>query len=398
MAISQDRYIQITSSIFQPTVRDRDLSGLVFSNGAMLESVATTDANYVKYTGGKPITLSLSEVATYFGTTSDEYKFAQRYFSYISPSGRSPQALSFVDVGASTDSAGYKGNLVDAFEGAISETTNFGSFTFLPTTGGIDISSDFSAMKDVYTLNDGLNYMFLAIHGEIYNSTTSITRAQACGALKMTNFTVGADKYCAALPMAIAAATRYDRNSSATCFMYKQLAAENPVVNTDTLATTLDDAHINYYGQTQVNGQQIAFYQRGVNLDGTDTAIAYNEMWLKSQVATNFFNYVTNVERIPANYVGESIVESAIVMPVILQGLSNEVIMPGKTLTAQQRAAIFQYTGDETAADQVQENGYWLSTSVGLRSGSDSEYEASYRLVYSKADSIRFVDGTHNLI
>ena len=144
-----------------------------------------------------------------------------------------------------------------------------------------------------------------------------------------------------------------------------------------------------------MNGQQLAFYQKGVNLDGTDTAVYLNEVWFKAQVITNFFNLVTSVERIPANYVGESMILTGVVMPVVATALSNGVIMLGKTLSDAQRAIIFQYTNDESAADEIQNDGYWSAITIENDGG---EYKAFYRIIYAAGDSVRFVDGTHNIV
>jgi hypothetical protein len=79
----------------------------------------------------------------------------------------------------------------------------------------------------------------------------------------------------------------------------------------------------------------------------------------------------------------------------VTQAVKNGTILIGKTLTDKQKALVYQYTDDELAWEAVQNEGYWLD--VVIDSDGDN-YKAVYRLVYSKGDSIRFIDGTHILV
>lgn len=384
-AISQNKYISIASSVIQASLGDRDLSGLVFSRGT-----ASGTGDYATltsdYNAGNVITVQSSKMADgVFGEGSDEAKFAAKYFSYVNPSGRSPRALNFVKVG---DSETPKA----AFDDVIGDTNNFGSFTFL----GDDF--ELSDLKEVYDENKTLNFQFLAVHGEVFSDVATHTQnATTLGEIEGTHFVVGEDMYCAAMPMSIVASVRYSPSSAATCLMYKEFAGESPVVDNDTNFELLIGKNINFYGKTQVNGRQLAFYQTGFNLDGVDTACYMNEVWLKSQIVTNFFNLMKEVERVPANYVGESMITSSVVMPAVNAALSNGVIMPGKNISEEMRATIFQYTGDENAVDDILVDGYWYSIVIEL-DDDNKTYKARYKLVYSKGDSVRFIDGSNTLV
>lgn len=386
-AISQNKYISIASSVIQASLGDRDLSGLVFSRGT-----ASGTGDYASltsdYNAGNVITVQSSMMADgVFGVESDEAKFAAKYFSYVNPSGRSPRALNFVKVG---DSETPK----NAFDGVLGNSNNFGSFTFLGDADDFELS----ALKEVYDENKTLNFQFLAVHGEVFSDVaTHIGNATTLGKIEGTHFVVGSDKYCAAMPMSIVASVRYTTSSAATCLMYKEFAGETPVVDNDTDFGLLIEKNINFYGKTQVNGRQLAFYQAGFNLDGVDTACYMNEVWLKSQIITNFFNLMNEVERVPANYVGESMITSSVVMPAVNAALSNGVIMPGKNISEDMRATIFQYTGDEDAVNDILVDGYWYSIVIEL-DDDNKTYRARYKLVYSKGDSVRFIDGSNTLV
>jgi transposase len=73
--------------------------------------------------------------------------------------------------------------------------------------------------------------------------------------------------------------------------------------------------------------------------------------------------------------------------------------MPGKELTNTQKAYITQITGDNTAWQRVQLNGYVLTVELSQQViNGATKYIAEYTLVYSKGDSIRKVEGRHILI
>lgn len=402
MAISQKKYIDINSSIVQATIGERDLSGLVISGGTPLSGADT--ALKTAYNAGSIVTFDASSYKSFFASSSVEYKFAQTYFSFVSPMGRSPRALNFLKSGVTdkTDTAQA------AYNHALAESGNFGSFTFLDPVAasgsGTVTAYSIEDLAATYQANAANNFLALAVHGEAFDTTsqsegtTNIATAETLAGIPMCYLSVGTTKEeGAAMPMAIAASIRYDRTNSATNFMYKMFPGLTPTVKNDTIKTSFDTKRINYLGQTQVNGQLLSFHQNGFNLDGVDAAVAFNEIWLKASIATNFFNYVTNVDRIPANFVGEGIIETAIIMPTVNLGLTNGVVMPGKTLTQQQRAIIYQYTGDEDAADKISNYGYWLTVSIILDTD-NTTYKGTYKLVYSKGDSIRFIEGEHRLV
>lgn len=84
MAIPQTKYVNIISAVGGTSqVSQRDLMGRVFTDNALVPYNTV-----LEFTG-------LESVGEYFGITSDEYKFASKYFGYVSKSGNVPQKLSF---------------------------------------------------------------------------------------------------------------------------------------------------------------------------------------------------------------------------------------------------------------------------------------------------------------
>ena len=88
-----------------------------------------------------------------------------------------------------------------------------------------------------------------------------------------------------------------------------------------------------------------------------------------------------------------------ILQGVIEEALNNGTISVGKPLTNTQKAYITQLTGDNTAWQTVQLNGYVLEVVITqVVTNGTTRYIAKYSLVYAKGDSIRKVEGRHTLI
>lgn len=210
-------------------------------------------------------------------------------------------------------------------------------------------------------------------------------------------------QYPEMVPMIIGAATNYLKRQGVPGFMYRQVGGLTPAVTSGGASDSYDNMRVNYYGLTQVNGQFLAFYQRGV-LMGTATApvdmnVFFNEMWLKSDAAANIMSAQLSLNRIPANTSGAATIRNCL-QKTINAALFNGVISVGKTLTLPAQLFVTQTTGDDNAWQQVQNIGYWLEVVIQpvVTTDGRTEYKAVYTLIYSKDDTIRSVEGTHALV
>ena len=268
---------------------------------------------------------------------------------------------------------------------------NFGSFTFSTTLSNAEID-------DIAAWVTATNYKYL------YSVATTAANASALVALLSgatgTIVTLGAaaTDYAEFMPMALLATTDYDRPNSVKNFMFQKFDSETPSVTTDAASDTYDAFKVNYLGTTQQAGKLIAFYQDGYMMDGADVAPYCNEIWLKDAIGTEFMNLLLAVEAIPANDTGESMGTNAI-QTVLSDALGNGTIQSNKTLTSTQKAYITQVSGDSDAWFQVQSTGYWLDVVISPEVvGEVTQYIMNYTLIYSKADSVRKVEGTDILI
>lgn len=210
--------------------------------------------------------------------------------------------------------------------------------------------------------------------------------------------------YTQALPMAVMAATDYDRTNATTNYMFRQFGVTFPAqVTSDTIANQLDKLRINYYGETAIAGSQIRFYQRGLLCGGPsnplDMSVHANEQWLKAYIAQQWFSVLLATRGVPANKDGEARA-LMVIAGAVTKAISNGTILAGKTLTEVQKLAIADASGDDLAWYDVQDKGYWYNAQIVESTGESglSEYVMKYVLVYGKGDWVRKVEGSHNLV
>lgn len=485
MAISQTKYINIVSAVGGSSiVAQRDLMGRVFTTNYLVPA-----GQVVEFGGGA--TGALESIGEYFGITSNEYKFASKYFQE-NKSTISPNKISFagfatedrpamvigskgvkladlqavtvgeltigedeytsINLSAVTDLAGVATALtavvtsdgykveydsenglfvlstvatgVDAVMGDVSGSVatllgwtngvktdgvdtesaleavvksselsnNFFSFCFI---GGVLSNSDIVAIAE-WTSNQNVKYMFSVGVDETNAETIQgLVKSYDGVALTLDIY----DDMAEFMPMSRIASVDYTRPNAAISMFYQQFKGVKPSVNETSVAEYYDGLRINYYGETPQAGQRISFYQNGV-LQGsiTDMGVFANEAWLKDSFIVDVLNLRLALDTLPANNVGVGLIISAM-MDTVNQSIYNGVTLPGKTLDSTQKAYITQITGDTDAWMKVQGNGYYLTADVVKYTEEEVEkYKVSFLFVYSKGDSINFVDGRDVLI
>ncbi len=272
-------------------------------------------------------------------------------------------------------------------------STNFGSFTFLTNLGLTE-----QEVVEAATWNFSLNNLFLY---SVAVTPENVSDWQAAlvsiGGVALTlSPTLSPLQYPEMGPMMVEAATDYDSANSVQNYMFQSFGGLSASVTTDSDADAYDALNVNYYGQTQQAGAQIAFYQQG-GMQGPATSPALmnlyvNEIWLKDAATVALMNLLITQTRIPANAQGRGMILNTL-QDVVDRALNNGTISSNKTLTGQQQLYITQITKDPLAWHQVAGIGYWLNCVIVAE-----DNEAKYQLVYSKDDVINFVSGTHTLI
>ncbi len=282
----------------------------------------------------------------------------------------------------------------------ITVNNNFGSFC-LGSSSTVTESNVQAAANWNYSLTPNVQFLFCWPVSDA-NAATWQSSIAGVGGHTGTLQSPVTGEFPEMMPMAILAATDYTARNSVQNYMFQQ-SNLTPSVTTDAGANAYDAILINYYGQTQTNGQFLSFYQRGVMSGGqpadpSDINVYANEMWLKSAMSTAIMNLLLALANVSANNTGRAQL-TAIVQSVITQGLFNGTISVGNTLTTDQILAISNATGNPNAWQQVQTGGFWVSVNFQTYVVDGvTEYKAVYTLIYTKDDVIRLVDGTDILI
>ena len=487
MAISQSKYINIVSSLGgRSSVNQRELIGRVFTSNYLVPV-----NRVLEFGGGK--TAAIAAIGEYFGVTSDEYAFANKYFDFSTSANTEPQKLGFarynqntgtsstlissvvvplsylqeiagadmsitvgdnlveltgVNLSSATSYADVATLLTTAFDGAVDSVSydatnkrfviadanelsyatgdlavelgltqgvailsesslaktatqtvsdsaelsnNFFSFCFLDTLTTADITS-----VAQWTHNQNVKYMYSV-------DVTPSNYAEVQEAVKNYNgVALTLDKYAENaefMPMSAFAAVDYNKPNSTMDVFYKQFADVTPSVTTNSERLVYDPLRINYYGTTQQAGQAVSFYQDGLlQGDITSMTVYANEAWLKDSFITDVMNLRMGLDSLPANNTGKSLVISSL-MNTVNKALNNGVVLAGKELDATQKAFITTITGDEDGWIAVQNSGYRLSAEIVKYTEYGIEkYKISFLFVYSKGDTINYVDGRDILI
>lgn len=298
------------------------------------------------------------------------------------------------------------GQAADAPDVAVAKTAaisnNFGSFVFLTPT--VPLTND--EIKAVSAWNAAQNNTYLySIPTKLSNLATLFDLIKGYGGSGITLLSQNApNDYAEQSPCEILAATDFTQPNAANNYMFYQFADRNIVVSDDTTANTADKSRGNYIGVTQISGQNLAFYQRGILCGGSQDAVDMNtyanEMWLKSALSGRVMSLFLAVGSVPANPSGAASI-LAVMQPTLTLAGDNGTFSAGKTIDAVQQQYITQVSGDRNAWRQVQTIGYWIDINFSSYVNENTnlvEWQATYKLIYSKGDAIRFVSGTDTMI
>lgn len=273
-------------------------------------------------------------------------------------------------------------------------SNNYGSFSFIPTS-----LLNFAQTTEIATWNDGENIKYIYLQRVLSASAAAVAgNIAALGGTALTLYDgVLTTEFPWLLPASVLASTPYLRRNSVQNYMFQQ-DGTTALVTDDTTATTFDDINVNYVGNTQQAGQLLSFYQRGVlqgsATDPIDMGVYANEIFLKDDIGVRIMNLFLALPAVPANSRGTAQILTQVQASIEL-ALFNGTISIGKSLTSTQIAFVTTVTGDPNAFLQIQNIGYWIDASI---SGVAPNLQVDYVLVYAKNDSVKKVEGSHDLL
>ena len=298
-------------------------------------------------------------------------------------------------LGSATSDGSEGETTVAAITASDSASDNFGSFTFVETLTLTEITANAN-------FNDSLNVKYIYNVPVLANDSQDAFNAlENISGVQLTLITGGATDYAESIPAILLGATDYENVNSTINYMFQ--IVNYPVSVDDTPTSDVFDAiRVNYNGQTLSAGSEIFFYQRGFMMgtssDPLDMNVYANEMWFKDAILVALMNLLLAVEKIPATPSGALTINSTIKV-IVDEALLNGTISVGKTLTNLQIASIKSIAGNDQAADQVQNSGFWLTVDIVSEVVNEvPENNAEYLLIYSKDDVVRKITGRQILI
>ena len=194
--------------------------------------------------------------------------------------------------------------------------------------------------------------------------------------------------------------------------MYRKIGFLQPTISDTSTSSNFDAKRVNYYGVTQISGQYISFWQRGILCGGasanTDPAVYAGEVWLRRTIQGVLLSAQTSLTQIPPTAGGVSILDQLVRTQVIGgafdvgTAIYNGTVQVGREgINAAQKIAIANFTGDANAWRSVQSFGFYLKWTIIAAANPDSgvqEYTANYILSYAGAQSVRTIKGAHGII
>lgn len=413
---------------------DTDLAPKIFGgtdNKAYTDFTSITDGSFDLEIGGvtNTITVDFSTAATLadvasliqtqiqleseaqFSTATVTYNANRKSFDFVG--GVSEEAtISVSSASTGTDIADLlqwnafaifsNGKLAETITENLNNSINLSTnFATLLYTYDINLSIDDKKEIGIWTKGQNVRYLYL--------TTTSYNDAQShydnlniYGGVDVILKSDVEDEYHEMCPACIAAATEYFKPNSVQNYMYYEFAL-TPTVTDNTKSNYLDNLRINYYGQTQVNGQNISFYQRsnlmGLSVDPLAENVFINETWFKDECGAILLELLRNKQYVGWNASGRADILSVLQSPIDM-ALNSGVFSVDKPLSVVQKSVITDITDDENAWREVQSKGYYIDCELRSETLENStvEYSADYIIIYAKADAIRKVTGTHSLI
>ena len=392
MAISQTNYVDITSAVAgasatgSPSLQHRRITKNVI-NDALGAPVAAGEI--------VTVTFGMLDNLNAILDSSDDRAFAQQYFAMktTAPANK-PSSLQFVYAD------GVDLTPVDAYIASRQANKNFGTFSIEGLQD--EDEEELTKLKNYHLSYNVLHQLYIELDAK--TGIDSLPVYTTFKDVPMTGFILSetAGEFKAVIPAGLIDATDFEGRNTVNQVMYRQASGMTADIDNDVDKLALDSLLVNYYGVTSVNATPLSFFQKG-NLQGTvadprDMMVAACEQWIKGKVSSDLINTLV-ASRIPANLDGKTRIRTIIVNGAVASALRSGAILKLKDLTPLQKEVIFDMSGDELAAMDVFNNGFWLDVNIrtAVVDGIEEKH-AHYVLIYAKADFVRKIVGSHNLI
>ncbi len=382
------------------TISDIDLSSVTsYADvaSAIQTAIRANTAGGTLWTGA---TVTYTATPAGFTITGGEAGVNEINYATAGASGTDLSSLLGLDVASAPvlSNGTAEATIGNILNKTIDISTNFATFGF------VSASDAYSNLDGIGAFVDEQNnqYRFCFDLSSANYAEGIATAAKYTGMTAHYNINYGVSGVNPAWLMSaiLPATTNYNKPNGVKNYMFQQFPQQAVSVgdNDGNFYQTLDNLNINYNGQTQKSGSNIAFYQNGFNADGTDSAIFDNETWLKDAIATDVLNAFLTLDFVSADKDGEAIVVG-IIQNNADKALTNHVFANGRILNNTEKAFITQVFDDDSKWLECQNNGYTFTVEITTESLNNATvHVAEYTLVYLKNNVIRKVNGRNILV
>ncbi len=159
--------------------------------------------------------------------------------------------------------------------------------------------------------------------------------------------------------MAIAASIDWTRHNGAINFAFKSQSGLAAIVTDGSVANTLQNQHVNYYGRYSTRAEEFTFLFKGEVTGSYEYLDAYvNTIWLRNAVQLALMAGITQAGRVPYEDEGYAMIRAWMADP-IAQAVNNGVINTGVQLSNQQISEVYTEAGQDISME-LQTKGYYL--------------------------------------
>lgn len=223
-----------------------------------------------------------------------------------------------------------------------------------------------------------------AVTPALISAGTSLAQEAATAGIEGVAF-VYADPAVAAMIAAIPASVDFTAQNGRYTAAFRRQTGITPSVTNKALATQLEGAGYNFYGQFAGSGQTRQFLFPGCISGSYRWLDSYfNQIWMRRNFQLAIVDGFLNIPQIPYNAQGDAILENILSTP-IQAAINFGAIRTGVVLSEQQVQNITLALGN-SAAITIQTTGYYLATNAASTPASRRALRATPPAVFYYTD------------
>lgn len=295
------------------------------------------------------------------------------------------------DAGAVTSQGSDAKTASENLEAICNVSRNWVGFTTIWEVTDLDEAKAFASWADI---DDDYVYCLWTKDARCVNQLTQSKTipAQLVGLYNCTICLYSGYDLASAV-LACGASINWDRAQGMKTWAFKSATGIEPLVNDEASAVALENIRCSYYGSFSARNSRFQFMFDGA-LTSTyygyiDTL--YGAIYIRSMIQRSCMDGLTQVNRAPFNAMGEAFI-SAWMQDPINKALNNGSMDKGITLNESQKQQILTETQSETAASEIELNGYWTQIDLSDASQRSQRHATTILIYWAYAGSVHKMD------